>query len=183
MDDQAIVALYWERSEEAIRQSDIKYGHYCQSIAYNITHSLEDASECRNDTWHQAWLAMPPAKPNRLSAFFGRIVRNLALDVYRKNTAKKRGGLDEVLRELDEVTEGSTPEERVMGERLVDVLNNFLEMLPLEKRRLFVGRYFLVESIKNLAKKHHLSESQVATDLFRLRAQLKDILHKEEIEL
>ena len=90
MDDHKIVDLYWERSQDAIAQTQLKYGKYCHSIAFNILRSDEDAQECVNDTYHNAWNAMPPQRPQRLSAFLGRITRNLALNRYDYQRAQKR---------------------------------------------------------------------------------------------
>lgn len=36
MDDGSIVEPYFVRSEQAIKETDTKYGGYCFSIAYNI---------------------------------------------------------------------------------------------------------------------------------------------------
>ena len=92
MEDQQIIELYWARSEQAIRESETKYGAFCLSIARNILAQEEDAEECVNDTWLRAWNAMPPQRPGILSAFFGKLTRNLSLDRWRYNRAAKRGG-------------------------------------------------------------------------------------------
>ena len=92
MEDQQIIQLYWDRREQAIWESDRKYGAYCRSIARRILAVEEDAEECVNDTWLHAWNAMPPQRPSILSAFFGKLARNLSLDRWRRNRAAKRGG-------------------------------------------------------------------------------------------
>ena len=92
MEDQQIIELYWARSEQAIRESETKYGAFCLSIARNILAQEQDAEECVNDTWLRAWNAMPPQRPGILSAFFGKLTRNLSLDRWRYNRAAKRGG-------------------------------------------------------------------------------------------
>ena len=90
MDDRKIVEMYFARNEDAIRETDKKYGRYCYSIAYTILHSSEDSKECLNDTYVKAWNAMPPHHPSKLSAFLGKITRNLALDRYAYYNAEKR---------------------------------------------------------------------------------------------
>ena len=85
MEDQQIIELYWARSEQAIRESETKYGAFCLSIARNILAQEQDAEECVNDTWLRAWNAMPPQRPGILSAFFGKLTRNLSLDRWRYN--------------------------------------------------------------------------------------------------
>ena len=71
MDDEKIIRLYFARSEDAITQTDKKYGGYCRAIAYNILHNDEDSEECVNDTWLNTWNAIPPRRPRKLSAFLG----------------------------------------------------------------------------------------------------------------
>ena len=91
MEDERIVMLYWERNEDAIRETAVKYGKYCYTVAYNILGSREDSDECVNDTWHGAWRAIPPERPTRLKSILARITRNLAIDRYRYESAQKRG--------------------------------------------------------------------------------------------
>ena len=104
MDDNAILDLFRERSEDAIVQVQIKYGNYCRSIAYGILSSEEDSEECVNDTYMRAWNSIPPHIPERLSAYLGKITRNLSIDrLRRKGTGKRGGGQFEVaLSELEE---------------------------------------------------------------------------------
>ena len=104
MEDSHIIDLYWQRDEQAIKESQRKYGGYCSTIAGNILHSAEDTEECVNDTWLRAWNIIPPEKPNRLAVFLGRITRNLAIDRFRSDTSKKRGGGQMALC-LDELAE------------------------------------------------------------------------------
>ena len=103
MDDAAIIELYWARDEDAIVQTQQKYGPYCRTIAKNILGVPEDAEECVSDTWHRAWNAMPPQRPDSLGAFLGRIVRNLSISRWRRERAQKRyAGLEEQLSELED---------------------------------------------------------------------------------
>ena len=111
MEDQKIVQLYWDRNEKAILETSAKYGVYCTSIAKNILGDVEDAKECVNDTYLSAWNSIPPHKPRMLSAFLGKIVRNLSLNRYRHNAAAKRGGgqLPLVLEELSDYLSAGAP--------------------------------------------------------------------------
>ena len=104
MEDEKIVALYWERNEEAIHETEMKYGAYLTKIAHNILNDMEDSRECVNDTYFKAWQAMPPDRPNRLLLYLGKITRDLSIDVYRKKTRIKRGQ-GEYARSLDELGE------------------------------------------------------------------------------
>lgn len=135
MHDAALVQLYWDRDERAIPATADRYGSYCASIARNILGSPEDAEECVNDTWLKAWNTMPPHRPDSLSAFLGKIVRNLSLNRYRHNTADKRGGgeLPVVLDELSELVSGKEDVEREIDRReLVQAMDAFLECLSPE---------------------------------------------------
>ena len=92
MDDSQIVALYWQRDEQAIVETDAKYGSYCMKISQNILSNRADSEENVNDAYLHAWEAMPPQRPAILSAFLGRITRNLALNRCKAANAQKRQG-------------------------------------------------------------------------------------------
>ena len=186
MEDTEIVALYWARDQRAITESGDKYGTYCASIARNILGSPEDAEECVSDTWFRAWNAMPPQRPGLLSAFFGRITRNLAFDRFRSRSALKRGGAETalVLEELRDCVSGKEdPEQRLDEKELMADLNAFLRRLPPDKRRLFLRRYFYAEPIYETAKLFGMKENQVAVTLHRLRKQLREYLRERGHEL
>ena len=186
MDDRQIIALYNERSEAALSETAKKYGRYCRSIAYNILSNEEDCEECVNDTWLKAWEAIPPQCPDSLPAFLGRITRNLALNRYKHNTREKRGGGQTplVLEELaDCIPGGSNAETAAEEALLVDVLNRFLEGLPVQKRKIFLRRYWYMSSVKEIAADFGLSESNVKMTLLRTRSKLKQTLEKEGIIL
>ena len=103
MEDHNIVDLYWFRDENAISETDKKYGSYCSTIANNILYNLEDSKECVNDTYLKTWNSIPPTRPKILKAFLGKITRNLALNIYKsKNCQKRKGEVPLVLDELKE---------------------------------------------------------------------------------
>lgn len=181
MEDSRIVELYWARNEEALTVTAGKYGNYCHKIAYNILFSEEDSQECVNDTYLSAWNSMPTARPTLLGAFLASITRNLALDKYRHDHAKRRGdGTVEIaLDELLEVAGGGSTEEEVDKNLLVSALNEFLKELNKETRVIFVKRYFYLDTIEAIGKELGLTEGKVKTTLFRTRQKLKDYLGKE----
>ena len=91
MEDEKIVELYLERDEDAIAQTEKKYGVALQRIAFHIIEDRESAKECENDAYLEAWQSIPPHEPRSyLFAFMGRIVRHLALDICKKKSRKKR---------------------------------------------------------------------------------------------
>lgn len=185
MEDDKIIALYWERKEEAITQTSDKYGRYCMKIAYNILADMQDSEECVNDTWLCAWNHIPPERPGCLCAFLGKITRNISLDYYRKKRAKKRGEgeIPYLLDELSECVGTDSVEEHLNLMAVVRVLNRFLEELPAESRVLFVRRYWYADGISDIAAQMKLSESNVKTILFRIRSKLKKCLEQEGISL
>lgn len=186
MEDNQIIHLYFERSEEAIRQTAAKYGNYCHTIAYNILQNIEDSEECVNDTYWKAWGIIPPRRPKRLAAFLGKITRNLALDRYRCYTAEKRGG-GEMAVALEELGECISSEESMEAHAdemvLTDILNRFLASLSTEQRKIFMRRYWYLSSVKEIADDYGITESKVKMSLLRCRNQLKAVLEKEGIAL
>ncbi|HWQ50595.1 MAG TPA: sigma-70 family RNA polymerase sigma factor [Terriglobales bacterium] len=185
MSDEQIITLYWERSESAIVETAAVYGRYCHKIAMNILDNNEDADECVNDTYARAWSAIPPERPNKLSAFLGRITRNLALHVWEKRQAEKRGGgqFDIVLAELEELLSdgGSGVERQIEAASITESLNRFLAEQPGVNRRLFVRRYWHTDTLEEIAGDLGMSVSKAKSILFRMRKNLKTHLEQEGI--
>lgn len=183
MDDLKIVELFFERDEEALKQTEQKYGRYCHYIANNILESENDSEECVNDTYLRVWNAIPPAKPTNLKAFIGTVVRNLALDRYDKKRAKKRSdALELVFDELSEcIPDGGGDDKLVEEMALKKALNDFLGSLEKNKRIIFMQRYWYLSSVKDIAARAGLSENNVKITLLRLRARFKKYLEKEGI--
>ncbi len=186
MNDREIIALYWAKKECAISATAEKYGRYCHTIAYNILYDHFEAEECVNDTYLGAWNSIPPHKPDRLSAFLGKITRNLALNRYRRKRAAKRSGgeIEIALSELENCIPAATGVEQVAEESfLVSVINRFLYAQTKTKRNIFILRYWHLYSIRDIADMYGERESKVKSLLFRMRNELKKILEKEDIYL
>ncbi len=181
MEDAAIVALFWNRDESAIQEAQRKYGPYCRSIAQGILGSPEDAEECVSDTWHRAWNAMPPQRPDSLPAFLGRIVRNLSISRWRRERARKRyAGLDVLLSELEDcLPDPKGVEEAVEGRELTRRVEGWLEGLDREDRAVFLLRYWYGREVRALAKAWGIGPNQMAKRLQRLRRDLKRDLEQE----
>ncbi len=179
MTDEGIVNLYWDRNEAAITETDLKYGRYCFSISYNILSNKEDSDECVNDTYNAAWNSMPPQRPVILSAFLGKIVRNISLNRYKEITAQKRGGnqMELILDELGEIASDMPgPDDRVIQTQLVKAINEFLTGLPAEKRIMFVRRYWYADDIGAIAKRMGMSANNVSVEIRRVRLKLRGYL-------
>ena len=182
MDDKSIIDLYFNRDEEAITQTDQKYGRYCYCIAYNILNNKEDAEESVSDTYMSAWSAIPPRRPTALGAFLGKITRHISIDRWRACSAQKRGGTEVILalEELEDCVAGlQNVEMEYESKELIRAYAEFLDTLPVTERRVFLRRYWYVDSIEAIAGKFGFSQSKVKTMLHRTRVKLRKQLAKE----
>ena len=184
MEDHEIVQLYWDRDERAIEEAEGKYGGLCRSVALRVLENREDSEECVSDTWLRSWNVIPPQRPSLLGAFLARITRNLALDRWRAARAEKRGGGETALalEELEDCVSGLSLEDEAERRALIRALNGFLRSLPEGDRRIFLRRYWSVESLETLAKGEGRSVSALHRRLRKLREELAEHLRKEGIE-
>ena len=182
MEDYQIVGLYWKKDENAIKETSDKYGAYCFAIADNILQNTEDSEECVNDTWLNAWNAMPPQRPAKLRMFLAKITRNLSFNRFNARSAQKRGG-GEIVLVLDELADCLASETDVVSEyeakELGQSIRKFVQSLPERDGNIFVRRYFFTEPIAQIAKKYGLTENNVTVILSRIRKKLKTHLIKE----
>lgn len=184
MDDKQIVALFWERSEDAIAQTEKKYGRYCHYIARNILYSDQDAEECVNDTYQKAWETMPPKKPELLSAYLRKITRYIAINRYIHDHANKRSlGMQVILDEAEEFIPDPHGGDILDEIYLRDVINSFVASLSQEVRVVFVRRYWYMSSVKDIARDYGMTESNVKVTLMRTRNRFKEYLEKEGISI
>lgn len=181
MEDQGIVELFFDRSEQAIVETDKKYGGYCYTIAYNILASREDSEESVSDTYFSAWNTIPPRKPTLLQAFLGKITRHISIDRWRKQSAQKRGGkeLPLALEELGECLDTRGMEAEITHRELTRVLNGFLASLAETERNVFLCRYWYMDTIETIAKITGFSRSKVTSMLHRSRGKLRKKLAEE----
>lgn len=186
VEDKRIVELYMQRDATAIKETQIKYGKLCHYIAYSILGNKEDAEECENDTYNKVWNLIPPQCPIALSAFLSKITRNIAIDRYRIQSAKKRGNgqYEQVLDELTQCIPYDDNTKSITDNIVIrDGLNTFLASLPDKTRKLFMRRYWYMSSIKEIATDFSMSESNVKMTLLRTRKDLKAFLEKEGINI
>ena len=182
MDDQSIVALFWERSEQAIAETDRKYGDYCYSIAYHALANNEDAEESVSDTYMAAWNQLPPHRPSVLATFLGKITRRISINRWKaKSTAKRGGGqITLALEELDSCVDGTQDLEASSDAReLSACLNRFLDSLPKAERDIFLRRYWFFDPIAAIAESYGFTQSKVTSMLHRMRGKLRKQLEKE----
>ena len=186
MEDERIIELYWERSENAIRETEAKYGKYLLTTSKNILETDEDCMECLNDTLLSAWNSIPPARPQMLRTFLAKIMRNTALKKWRDQRAQKRGSgkVAEAIDEMDEISDnGSFAEDAVNSMVLSQILEDFLKTLEKRERALFIKRYWLFMTTREIAQQTGLGESNVRVVLHRMRGELKELLKKAGFDI
>ena len=180
MDDLQIIDLYWARDEQALAETERKYGSYCKAVAWNILHDRQDAEECVSDTWFRAWNAMPPQKPRILRAFLGKITRNQSLKCYEAKMTHKRGGgqVPLALHELaDCLSDG--PELQLEAAELSRLLDRFVRTLQQKDCCIFLRRYWYLDSVEEIARRYRIAGGTVKSSLHRSRKKLRMYLEKE----
>ena len=183
MEDKEIIELFFERSEQAIRELDAKYGRICHDLSYNIVNSRQDAEECVNDAYLGAWNAIPPARPAPLLSYIAKIVRNLSLKLYWKKEAAKRGGHYTMAMEEIEgcIADRETVEDALDARELARIIGEFLDTLTLENRVIFLRRYWFADSYKDIAGFMGLTEKNISVRLTRIRGKMKQYLMEREM--
>ena len=176
--DESIIALYWNRDESAIEETDLKYKNYLYSVAYNIVHGSLDCEECLNDTYLATWNAIPPSKPNVLKAFLTAITRRIAINRFHSNM--RHSEMTVALSELEDfLTDSESVDSQFDAIELGRVISDFVRLLPERRRFIFMSRYYAAEPIDTIAKELDLSRSMVNKELAAIRKALKEKLESE----
>ncbi|MBQ7379118.1 MAG: sigma-70 family RNA polymerase sigma factor [Clostridia bacterium] len=183
LSDDEIIALYWERNENAIKHTDVKYRSYLLKVANNILRDLQDSEECLNDTYLATWNAIPPERPYLLKAFLASIMRNQALMVCRKQNAQKRGGHCQAvsLSDLQDVL--ADCHETELTYELAMIIDDYLSSLDKEQRYIFIGRYYFGKQIEEIADELGVSRSKINKQIVFIKQSLREKLAKEGILL
>ena len=183
IDDEKIIDLFFERSEQGIRELDNKYGAICHNLSYNIVNNRQDAEECVNDAYLGAWNAIPPARPNPLLSYIVKIVRNISLKIYwRKEAAKRSSHYTIALEEIEAcIADQKTVEDEIEARELARIIEDFLDTLTVENRVIFMRRYWFSDSCKDIAEFVGLSEKNVSVRLTRIRQKMKSYLAEREV--
>ena len=183
MEDEKIIDLFFVRSEQGIRELDIKYGKVCHNLSYHIVGSRRDAEECVNDAYLGAWNAIPPAKPNPLLSYIVKIVRNISLKIYYRKEAAKRNSIYTIaMQEIEAcITDQNTVEDEIEARELARIIENFLDTLTVENRVIFMRRYWFSDSCKDIAERVGISEKNVSVRLALIRQKMKQYLIEREV--
>ncbi len=182
--DEQIIELYWERNEAAIQETETKYGKMLSRLAYNILHDYLDCEECKNDTYIGVWNAIPPTRPTVFPAFITQIMRNIATKRYKEKTSKKRIPT-ELTVSLDELYESlhvsSTPETEYIAKELGKFISDYLRTLSARQQYVFIGRFYMVETIECLAGKLGVGVATVHRDIEKIKQGLKAHLERNGV--
>ena len=183
LEDKKIVELFFARSEQTIRELDIKYGKICHKLSYNIVNDWQDAEDCVNDAYLGAWNAIPPARPDPLQAYICKIIRNISLKRdYRKEAAKRNSVYEIAMQELEDgLSAPDTVEAEIESRELAEIIESFLETLTVENRVIFMRRYAYMDAYSDIAARVGLSENNVAVRLNRIRRKMKQYLIEREV--
>ncbi len=177
MEEKRITDLFFARDEEAIRETEKKYGRLCHSIAYNILGDEGEAEECASDTYMSLWNAIPPERPKIFKAYIAKVARNLALKRHEYNSAEKRSSNMTVsLSELEEVLPDESFKADTSDGEIGALINEFLGTEKPDARRVFIKRYYFGEDIRTISEETYFSQSMIKSMLMRTRNRLKDYL-------
>ena len=182
MSDEQIVKLYWQRDEQAIRETDIKYKSFLITIAYNVVHDINDSEECLNDTYIGAWNSIPPSKPISLQAFLATIMRRTAIDCYKAKNRQKRvaSELSVSLSEVEDfIADNSDMYCEIDAKELGRVISDFVRSLSERRMYIFMSRYYFARPITEITKRLGCSESTVNKEIAIIKRELKEKLEKE----
>lgn len=184
MDDNQIIELYFARNERAIKETDVKYGKLCFSVANRILENNEDSEECVNDTYLNAWNKIPPTRPNHFSAFLCKITRLISLKKLEFSSALKRTSAVIVsFEELEGVLQDQKISPATDAEDLGKLISAFLRREKEDARNIFLRKYFFCDSVSEIAERYRLNENTVKSMLFRTRNRLREYLRKEGVEV
>lgn len=185
MDDGKIIELFFARDQQAIRELDAKYGNLCRSLSYRIVNDRQTAEECVNDAYLAAWNKIPPASPNPLASYLAKIVRNVSLKIYDRQTAAKRSSsLTVALEEIEAcLAAPTTVESQIEAKELARILESFLSTLTRMERVIFMRRYAYLDPYADIARRVGISEKNVSVRLTRIRQKMKQYLIEREVFL
>ena len=183
MTDEQIIALFFERSEQAICELDGKYGKVLRNLSYNILNDRLDAEECVNDSYLGVWNVIPPESPNPLLTFICTSVRNISIKKYHANTALKRNSTDDVAMSevANYILSPNNVETEIEAKELAGMIEAFLETLTMENRVIFMRRYWFADSYKEIADRVGITEKRVSMRLTRIRKQMREYLMSKEV--
>jgi RNA polymerase sigma-70 factor (ECF subfamily) len=181
--DEAIIRMFTARQEQALTETESRYGKWSRRLAFRILGDRQDAEECANDVLMQLWDSIPPVIPQSLPAYISTLTRHTALNRFEERKAAKRGG-GQMASALDEIAPFLADPEQDMEDSfteiaLRDALTAFLGTLPAENRLIFLARFWSFQPVAEIAAEHGMSVGAVKMSLKRTKDKLRKYLKKE----
>ncbi len=184
--DEQIMDLYCDRNEQAILETDTKYGNMLFTIAYNILYDPLDSEECKNDTYLGVWNAIPPSRPTVFFAFISKIMRNIATNRYKERISQKRipSELTISMEELQEVLHSTnTPEVEYTAKELGKLISEYIRGLTERQRFIFFARFYYAKTMDHIAKEYGISGATVYREITKIKEGLKTYLERKGVYL
>ena len=183
--DAEIVDLYFARSENAIKETDRKYGKYLYTIAYNVLHDGRDCEECLNDTYLKVWNSVPPVRPRNLRTYLSKIIRNNVVDRYDEEHRKKRVPADvcDPLEDFDHIIGEYDLDDEIEAARIGNIINSYLESLSDRSLYIFMSRFYYAMPLSDIARRLGVSLSTVNKELAAMKDELRAKLTDGGIDL
>lgn len=184
LSDAELIELYWDREERAIKETDMKYGQFLFRIAYGILHDRLDCEECQNDTYLGIWEAIPPTRPTVFPAFITQIMRRVAINKYKEKTSKKRIP-SELTSSIEDyastLASNDTVDSEYSAEEVGRIINDFVNELSERQRYIFIGRFYMADSVERIADDLNIAKATVYRELEKIKQELKFHLEKNEV--
>lgn len=182
LNDNQIVELFSRDPDGALSEVVKRYGEPMRRIAVSILTDERDAEECVNDTYLAACKKIPIAKPANLRAYLFRMIRNFAFERLRHDHAKKRGG-EAVVTSFEELSECIPDRRRAESAdetRLREQMEEFLRQLTKERRAIFLGRFWFMYSVSEIAAQMGKDEKYISNQLYNMKKKLKKYLKRKD---
>ncbi len=180
MKDKQLLNLFLDRNDLAVDATAKSYGKVCKDLAYSILRNNEDAEECVNDAYLQLWKTIPPEHPPNLKAYLLRILRHISYKRVRSQKDEKQNlYLEELLREMDQISPQEAAETKVLNLELSKRIEAFLRTLPSQDSDLFLLRYWYACTYREIATLTGLKENTAIVKIGRIKEKLFKELRKE----
>ena len=176
LSDKEMIMLFDRRDEAALTELERKYGARLRKVAFDVLKNEADAEECVNDAFLKVWNSIPPAVPEKLSAY-------VESAVHRTERRDKRippeelTTLDEAAALADDTADAEPAKE------IVDLIAEYLNGIDRKKRLIFIGRYYRNRSVSELAAELDVAEGTVMSSVHRTKKGLTAFLKKRGVSL
>ncbi len=182
--DRELIMMFERRDETALQALWLKFGSRSRRTAMQILKNESDAEECVNDAFLKVWNSIPPVMPEKLGAYVDSVVRNEAVDRCRMTHRKKDIPADMIVpADENTVADGEDGTGEIETKEIVGFISEFLRGIDPQKRRIFIGRYYLEKTVPQISEDLGIAEGTVMSTLHRTRKKLAAFLKGKGVEL